>query len=51
MILSSPTQVPPVPPLACLGILIGMLPAFLAPPLPRPAPTSTDGHALAGAVA
>ncbi len=38
MILSSPTQVPPVPPLACLGILIGMLPAFLAPPLPRPAP-------------
>ena len=42
MILSSPTQVPPVPPLACLGILIGMLPAFLAPPLPRPAPGYAD---------
>ena len=26
-----------VPLVACAGILVGMLPAFLAPPLPRPA--------------
>jgi energy-coupling factor transport system permease protein len=38
MVLSSPTQIPPVPPIACLGILIGLLPAVLAPPLPRRAP-------------
>ena len=38
LVLSSPLQVPPVPALACLGILVAMLPAVLAPPLPRPAP-------------
>lgn len=35
--LASPTDLPPVPLAACVGILIGMLPAFLAPPLPREA--------------
>jgi len=34
--LASPTDVPPVPLLACLGILIGVLPAFVTPPLPVP---------------
>ena len=32
--LASVTMVPPVPVLACAGILVAMLPAFLAPPLP-----------------
>lgn len=32
--LASPTDAPPVPLLACLGILAGALPAFLTPPLP-----------------
>lgn len=32
--LSSPTDVPPVPVLACVGILVGLVPAFAAPPLP-----------------
>jgi energy-coupling factor transport system permease protein len=32
--LASVTDVPPVPLLACLGILVGALPAFLSPPLP-----------------
>ncbi len=35
LVLVSPTMVPPVPVLACLGILVAMLPAVLAPPLPR----------------
>ncbi len=35
LVLSSPTQVPPVPVLACVGILVALLPAVLAPPLPR----------------
>jgi energy-coupling factor transport system permease protein len=35
--LASATDVPPVPALACLGILVGALPAFLAPPPPLPA--------------
>ena len=33
--LPSPTAVPPVPVLACLGILVSALPAFLAPPAPQ----------------
>jgi energy-coupling factor transport system permease protein len=34
--LASVTDVPPVPTLACAGILVGVLPAFLAPPPPLP---------------
>jgi energy-coupling factor transport system permease protein len=39
MFLASVTMVPPVPLLACAGILVAALPAVLAPPLPvvRPA--------------
>jgi energy-coupling factor transport system permease protein len=36
LVLASPLDVPPVPPLACLGILIALLPAVVAPPLPLP---------------
>ena len=32
--LASVTDLPPVPPLATVGILVGLLPAVLAPPLP-----------------
>ena len=32
--LASVTDVPPVPLLACAGILVALLPAFVAPPLP-----------------
>jgi energy-coupling factor transport system permease protein len=35
LVLASATDVPPVPVLACAGILVGLLPAVLAPPLPR----------------
>ncbi len=35
LFLASVTQTPPVPLLACAGILIAIAPAFLAPPLPR----------------
>ena len=34
LVLASPTAVPPVPLLACLGILVAALPAVLAPPPP-----------------
>lgn len=34
LFLASVTDVPPVPVLACVGILAGLLPAVLAPPLP-----------------
>jgi energy-coupling factor transport system permease protein len=34
--LASPTAVPPVPALSCLGILVALLPAWLAPPVPVP---------------
>ncbi len=34
LFMASPTDIPPVPMLACVGILIAILPAFLAPPLP-----------------
>ena len=41
LVLASITAVPPVPLLATAGILAAMLPAVLAPPLPRPAPETT----------
>ncbi|HEY9562891.1 MAG TPA: energy-coupling factor transporter transmembrane component T [Nocardioides sp.] len=34
LVLTSPTQVPPVPLLALGGVIVAALPAFLAPPLP-----------------
>jgi energy-coupling factor transport system permease protein len=37
LVLASITAVPPVPLLATAGILVAMLPAVVAPPLPRPA--------------
>ena len=40
--LVSVTAVPPVPLLACAGILVAALPAFVAPPLPVAAITPTD---------
>ena len=50
--LASVTAVPPVPVLAVAGILVGVLPAFVAPPLPaasapaRP-PSASDDSAVA----
>jgi energy-coupling factor transport system permease protein len=41
--LASPTQVPPVPLLACAGILVALLPAVVAPPLPQPADPGGTG--------
>ena len=41
LVLAAVTAVPPVPLLATLGILTAMLPAILAPPLPRQAPDET----------
>jgi energy-coupling factor transport system permease protein len=41
LVLASITAVPPVPVVATFGILMAMLPAILAPPLPRPAPAAT----------
>lgn len=38
--LASVTEVPPVPLLACAGILVGLLPAFVSPPQPQAAPPS-----------
>ena len=47
LVLASITAVPPVPVLAVLGILVAMLPAILAPPLPRPASeTTTRTHEM-----
>ena len=43
--LVSVTAVPPVPLLACAGILVAALPAFVAPPLPVAAITSTPTDA------
>ena len=44
LVLSSAAKIPPVPVLSCIGILIALLPAVVAPPLPRtqttPAPVS-----------
>jgi energy-coupling factor transport system permease protein len=42
LVMASITAVPPVPLLATAGILVAMLPAVLAPPLPRPAPQTTS---------
>lgn len=36
VLVTSPTELPAVPLLACAGIALGLLPAVLAPPLPRP---------------
>ncbi len=41
LVLASITAVPTVPLLATAGILVAMLPAILAPPLPRPTPQTT----------
>lgn len=41
LVLASPTQLPPVPLLPVLGILVAALPAVLAPPLPRAAVEET----------
>jgi energy-coupling factor transport system permease protein len=38
--LASVTEVPPVPLLACAGILVALLPAVVAPPLPAPSTPS-----------
>lgn len=35
LVLTTEVAVPPVPVVACMGILLAALPAFLAPPLPR----------------
>ena len=40
LFLASITEVPPVPLLACAGILVGLLPAYLAPPLPTGEPAA-----------
>jgi energy-coupling factor transport system permease protein len=42
LVMSSVTAVPPVPALASLGILVALLPAVLAPPLPTSAPIPTE---------
>ncbi|HLN78345.1 MAG TPA: energy-coupling factor transporter transmembrane protein EcfT [Nocardioidaceae bacterium] len=41
LVLASITAVPPVPLVATFGILVAMLPAIVAPPLPRPAAQTT----------
>jgi energy-coupling factor transport system permease protein len=41
LVLASITAVPPVPLLATLGTLVALLPAILAPPLPRSVPEPT----------
>jgi energy-coupling factor transport system permease protein len=41
LVMASITAVPPVPLLAIVGILVAMLPAILAPPLPLPAPETS----------
>ena len=44
LFLATVTMVPPVPALACLGIVVAILPAVLAPPLPTPNPTARVTH-------
>ena len=51
LVLASVTEVPPVPPVAIFGILVAMLPAILAPPLPRPAWQSTRSSEMEEEVA
>ena len=47
LFLSSVVMTPPVPLLACAGILVGMLPAFLAPPIPVDQPRrSTEAQTV-----
>lgn len=48
LVLGSVTQVPPVPLLASLGILIAAMPAFLAPPLPRDGSRFAQRHRASG---
>ena len=43
--LASVTDVPPVPLLACAGILVALLPAVVAPPLPVPTTPGSAGGA------
>jgi energy-coupling factor transport system permease protein len=43
--LASVTDVPPVPLLACAGILVALLPAFVAPPLPASSAPSAPPRA------
>ncbi|MGZ8736668.1 MAG: energy-coupling factor transporter transmembrane protein EcfT, partial [Nocardioides sp.] len=51
MFLASVTMVPPVPVLACAGILVAALPAVLAPPLPVVRPTDAPRPRTAEEVA
>jgi energy-coupling factor transport system permease protein len=51
LFLASPTQVPPVPVAACAGILLALLPAFVAPPLPRTQPAVPAATETVGVVA
>jgi len=52
LVLASPTAVPPVPLLACAGILLAALPAVLAPPPPDSAtPAARDAASPLGVAA
>ncbi len=51
LFLASATTVPPVPLLACAGIMVGLLPCVLAPPLPRVGPVAPVGTAPVEAAA
>jgi energy-coupling factor transport system permease protein len=47
----SPLAVPPVPPLLCVGALIGLAPAYLAPPPARQAVAAVGVHAVPSGLA
>jgi energy-coupling factor transport system permease protein len=49
--LASISAVPPVPGLACVGILVALLPAVLAPPAPEPRRTATPAESALGVAA
>jgi energy-coupling factor transport system permease protein len=51
LVLASVTELPPVPLLAVVGILIGALPVVLAPPPPAPAEAPTSEPARVGVAA
>ena len=51
LVLASVTELPPVPVIAVVGILIGALPVVLAPPPPAPADASTSEPARIGVAA
>jgi energy-coupling factor transport system permease protein len=51
LVLASVTELPPVPLLAVVGILIGALPVVLAPPPPAPAEAPTSEPARFGVAA